>query len=183
MLFIPHQKDSVCGCGNHAAECNKQHLCPGEETDKRTGSWPAPFFACVCLCVRACGIVCFFPPSDSGIERQLRKQGRWIFFGPPGSSSGGARMKRRSGRGGSKCQRPAVQQSQRPFDSVAMLLAGGRRYPLPQAAAGGGGGGGKGLVMLGGEGGRRGSLRSVATAFEDGGDPAAAATTTTKFIS
>lgn len=34
---------------------------------------------------------------------------------------------------GSKCQHPAVQQAWRPFDSVAMLLAFGRRYPLPRA--------------------------------------------------
>lgn len=37
---------------------------------------------------------------------------------------------------GSKCQHPAVQQAWRPFDLVAMLLAFGRRYPLPQALRG-----------------------------------------------
>lgn len=35
--------------------------------------------------------------------------------------------------GGSKCQHPAVQQTWRPFYSVATLLACGHRYPFPQA--------------------------------------------------
>lgn len=45
---------------------------------------------------------------------------------------GASRMKQAAD-GGSKCQHPAVQQAWRPFDSVAMLLACGRRYPLPRA--------------------------------------------------
>lgn len=85
---------------------------------------------------------------------QLRKQGRWIFFGPPGSSSGGWRMKRGSGRGRSKCQRPAVQQSQQPFDSGCHVTGWWSQVSSPVRAAAAGGGG-RGLVMLGGEGGGR----------------------------
>lgn len=63
---------------------------PGKKRTKGREVGLLLFLVRVCLCVRACGIVCFpTPPPTPGFERQLRKQGRWIFFGPPGSSSGG----------------------------------------------------------------------------------------------
>lgn len=77
------------------------------------------------------------------------------FFGASWEQLGGPEDETRKRRGGSKCQRPAVQQSQQPFDSVAMLLAGGRRYPLYYAPMAG-------------------LWRSVTAVFEAGGDGAIA---------
>lgn len=117
LYFFYHQKECICGKAGITqwSPINSTFGLHNGQKDRKFAC--SPLWNIVFLTREEGGS---WESKDSGFLL-----GSWV-------ERGASRMKQGTD-GGSKCQRPAVQQAWRSFDSVAMLLAFGRRYPFPQA--------------------------------------------------